>query len=235
MWCGPRNISTAMLRAWENRPDTFVVDEPLYAFYLQATGADHPLREEIIARYDPDWRSVTRRLTTAVQPGKTVFYQKQMSHHLLPEVGRAWLGNVTNCFLIREPREMLASYLRKMPRPHFDDTGYPQLREIYRYVRTIQSEIPPVLDTRDVLDNPRRLLGLLCSRLGLPFYDEMLQWAPGQRASDGIWASHWYPEVLASTSFLPYRPRHDTLAEDDNDLLRQCREVYDELYQVRLQ
>jgi len=234
MWCGPRNISTALLRAWENRPDTFVVDEPLYAYYLQASGAEHPLRDEIIARYDPDWQSVTHWLTTATQPGKTVFYQKQMSHHLLPEVGRDWLARVTNCFLIREPREMLASYLRKMPRPTFDDTGYPQLREIFRHVRKGQDEVPPVLDSRDVLENPRRMLGLLCDRLELEFRDEMLQWPAGPRESDGIWASHWYPEVLTSTKFLPYRPQQIDLPEGYDGLLQQCREVYEELYQARL-
>ena len=48
-WSGPRNISTAMMRAWENRPDCIVVDEPLYAHYLQATQLDHPARDEVIA------------------------------------------------------------------------------------------------------------------------------------------------------------------------------------------
>jgi len=40
MWSGPRNISTAMMRSFENRADCAVVDEPFYAAYLAATGLD---------------------------------------------------------------------------------------------------------------------------------------------------------------------------------------------------
>jgi hypothetical protein len=42
LWPGPRNISTAMMRAWGNRADPVVIDEPLYAYYLKMTGIEHP-------------------------------------------------------------------------------------------------------------------------------------------------------------------------------------------------
>ena len=97
MWSGPRNISTAMMRSWGNRADTVVVDEPLYAFYLQATGKKHPVAKEVIAAGETDWRKVVASLTTAVPPSghkgpSHIFYQKLMTHHLLPEVERDWLA-----------------------------------------------------------------------------------------------------------------------------------------------
>ena len=234
MWCGPRNISTALLRAWENRPDTFVVDEPLYAFYLQASGADHPLRDEITQRCETDWRRVVQQLTTETRPGCTIHYQKQMSHHFLPQIERGWLAEVTNCFLIREPREMLVSYLKKMPTPSFADTGYPQLQDLFRNVRSTTGRTPPVIDARDVLTDPRRTLSLLCETLGVPFTEAMLHWPPGARESDGLWAAHWYPEVEKTTGFGPYRPQTASLPPELNTLYQQCRAVYEELYEHRL-
>ena len=106
MWSGPRNISTAMMRSWGNRPDTFVCDEPFYAHYLQATGREHPGRDEVIARGETDPRKVIAQLLGPVPHGKRIFFQKQMTHHLLPEVDRSWLGAVTNCFLIRDPDQL---------------------------------------------------------------------------------------------------------------------------------
>ncbi len=115
MWSGPRNISTAMMRSWGNRADTLVCDEPLYAHYLKVTGKDHPGAQEVIEHHETDWRTVIDWLIGPVPHEKSVFYQKHMAHHLLPEIDRAWLDEVTNCFLIRDPREMLTSLINNVP------------------------------------------------------------------------------------------------------------------------
>src|ERR1700733_12583929 len=113
MWSGPRTVSTALMRAGENRPDTVVVDEPLYAFYLAATGLDHPGRDEVIASQPTSWPEVLRSLTSGpLPPGVTICYQKHMTHHLLPLVDRAALASLRHAFLIRDPRSLLASYAR---------------------------------------------------------------------------------------------------------------------------
>src|SRR4051812_9141437 len=142
MWSGPRNISTAMMRAWGNRPDTFVCDEPFYAYYLEKTGRDHPGAQEVIAQGETDWRKVTARLTGPVPRDKQVFYQKQMTHHLLPEIDRSWLGAVTNCFLIRDPAEVIASYIKKNNEPTLEDIGFVQQAKIFDWVREHVGNIP---------------------------------------------------------------------------------------------
>ena len=106
MWSGPRNISTAMMRAFENRPDTAVVDEPFYAVYLAATGAEHPMRAEVLASQPTDWPAVAAALTGPVPMGRRVFYQKHMTHHMLPGVGREWTAQMRNAFLIRAPEDV---------------------------------------------------------------------------------------------------------------------------------
>jgi len=188
MWSGPRNISTALMRSFGSRPDTAVCDEPLYAFYLARREVDHPGRDEVVAQGETDWRAVARFLTGPVPDGKAVFYQKHMAHHLLPEVGRAWLEELVHGFLIRDPREMLLSLAKVMPAPTALDTGLPQQLELYRSVERRLGRPPPVIDARDVLQDPAGLLRALCTALELEFTPAMLSWAPGLRSTDGVWA-----------------------------------------------
>lgn len=234
MWSGPRNISTAMMRAWGNRPDTIVCDEPLYAHYLKQTGLDHPGREKVIAHHECDWRKVVTWLTGTLPTGKTIFYQKHMSHHLLPEIEREWLTRLTNCFLIREPREMLTSLIKNVPNAKLPDTGLPQQVELFESERRRLGATPPVLDARDVLENPRGLLEALCRQIGVPFMTEMLSWPPGRRETDGIWAPHWYAAVEKSTSFEPYRPKNEPVPDALRGLLSECEQHYRQLHGNRL-
>lgn len=202
MWSGPRNISTAMMRAFENRPDCTVVDEPFYGYYLKATGSDHPGREQIVAAMDCDWRSVARTLTTA-DAGAAVQYQKHMTHHMLPEVDLGFTDTLLNCFLVREPARMIASYAKVRPTFTLDELGLPQQLAIHRFVAARSARPPLVLDAAEVLADPRAALGRLCAHAGIPFMEQMLSWPPGRRDSDGVWAPWWYAAVEASTGFEP--------------------------------
>ena len=149
MWCAPRTISTALMRAWENRPDTVVIDEPFYAHYLQATGMDHPGRDDIIVSYEADWRIVARTLTEDPLPeGAAIWYQKQMAHHILDHIELDWVGKVTNCFLIRAPAEVITSYIKVRAQPALLDLGFPQLLRLFETVRRDTGSIPPIIDSQ---------------------------------------------------------------------------------------
>ena len=234
MWSGPRNISTAMMRAWSNRSDTFVVDEPFYAFYLNATGKKHPGANEVVAAGETDWRKVVAQLTGPVPNGKSIFFQKQMTHHLLPEVDREWLVAMTNCFLIRNPRDVILSYVKKQGEPALENLGFVQQAEIFDWVRLRTGATPPVIDARDVLENPKRILGRLCEAIGIEFSESMLSWPSGLRETDGIWAKHWYDEVARSTSFQPYRPKDEPVPQRLCEIHERCRVCYERLYESRL-
>ena len=234
MWSGPRNISTAMMRSWGNRDDCFVCDEPLYAHYLQHTRLEHPGADEIVAHHEADWRKVVDWLTGEIPEGRRIFYQKQMTHHLLPQIGRDWLDSLTHVFLIREPREMITSYLVRRETMQLEDTGLPQQLEIFERVTRRLGQAPPVIDSRDILENPAGMLGKLCKRLGVRYTDAMLSWAPGKRPTDGVWAKHWYTAVERSTGFEPYRPRNVTLPEGLAGLADRCDELYRRLHEHRI-
>lgn len=234
MWSGPRNISTALMRAWENRADTAVVDEPFYAFYLRQTRADHPAADEVIAAGETNPQAIISRLTGSAPEGKRIFYQKQMTHHLLPEIDRGWLASVTNCFLIRDPADVIASYTKKNHEPSLEDLGFVQQAEIFDRVSAQIAGVPPVLDAADVLRNPRATLQLLCDAVGVEFSKSMLSWPPGLRETDGPWAKYWYSEVKQSTCFQPFREHETEVPAHLREIHNQCRECYDELYKLRL-
>ena len=229
MWSGPRTVSTALMRSWENRPDTVVVDEPLYAFYLDRTGLAHPGRDEVIASQPTSWPEVIRQLTSGpLPPGRSVCYAKHMTHHLLPEVDRDALAPLRHAFLIRDPAELLASYARVRATPTMDDLGSWQQAEIFDRFGG------PVIDSRDLLDRPEPVLRALCTALGVPFSARMLHWPAGPRDSDGVWAPYWYESVWRSTGFGRSRPRYQALPAHLAALAEQCRPYYERLYRHRL-
>jgi hypothetical protein len=203
MWSGPRNISTAMMRSFENRPDTAVVDEPFYAAYLAQTGLDHPLRAEVLTSQPNDWRDVVPSLVGAVPGGRSVFYQKHMTHHMLESVDLGWVSACRNAFLVREPSEVLASYSVKRGDVTLADIGIERQRELFERECDRLGAPPPVIEGRDVLADPRGALNRLCSALEIPFDDAMLAWPAGPRDTDGVWAPAWYDAVERSTGFGP--------------------------------
>jgi Sulfotransferase domain len=223
------------MRSWGNRVDTAVIDEPFYAYYLKATGKKHPGADEVIAGGETDWRKIVHLLTGPIPGGKEIFFQKQMTHHLLRKVDREWLGAMTNCFLIRDPSEVIVSYIKKQRDPSLEDLGFVQQMEIFDWVRARTNATPPVIGARDVLENPKKILGLLCEAVGVEFSESMLSWPPGLRDTDGVWAKHWYGEVARSTSFRPYTSQQDLVPDRLREVYEQCRDAYEQLYQHRLQ
>jgi len=230
MWSGPRNVSTAMLRAWENRDDTVVVDEPLYAAYLARTGLDHPGREEVIASQPTDLASAVRALQAPLPDGVRVHYAKHMSHHLLEGDDLGWTAGFRNVLLIRDPAEVVASYVRSRESCEPADIG------LLQQVRLLDtwSQTPPVIDAGDFLRDPEAHLRWLCDWLGVGFTPRMLSWPAGPRASDGVWARHWYDSVWRSTGFEAWRPREVRLSPHDAGVAEACRPAYDRLHALRL-
>jgi hypothetical protein len=237
MWSGPRNISTAFMRSWGNREDTLVVDEPFYAHYLQVTGLDHPGRDEVLRSQPVDWREVAASLLAPLPSHVRIHYQKQMAHHLLPDMGRDWLDGLTHAFLIRDPRAMVASLGERLQDFDLLATGLPQQVEIFEHVVGATGRIPPVLDAADLLENPEALLRALCAALDVPFSDRMLWWPAGRRATDGVWARHWYDRVERSTGFEPAPATEPTTPALGGALARieaACRPLYEQLRAHRL-
>ncbi|MDP8243849.1 MAG: hypothetical protein P9L94_07190 [Candidatus Hinthialibacter antarcticus] len=234
VWSGPRNISTALMRSWGNRADTMVYDEPFYAHYLQQTGVDHPGADEVIAHHNTDWREVIESLLAPLPDGKRIYYQKHMNKHMLSHIDMQWTQQMTNCFLIREPKEMITSFIKVVPKATIDAFGLMEQVEMFRRLKAQTGQTPIVVDSKDILQNPRKALGQWCEAIGVEFDEAMLSWEPGLRETDGVWAKHWYGNVMNSTGFAPYIPKNEDVPESLASLRQQCNELYDELYLYRI-
>ena len=234
MWSGPRNLSTAMMRSFGNRADTFVSDEPYYGAFLKTSGAPHPMREEVIAAMDCDWPSVARTLSGPAPGGSPVWYQKHMWHHMVGPIGYEDFAGFTHAFLIREPDRMIASYLRKREAAAFEDFGLDRQAEFFEREADRLGAAPPVVDANDVLRDPEATLTALCERLFIPFDPPMLHWPAGRRATDGPWAPHWYQVVEASTGFGPPEDNPVDLPDQARRLADRCRPYYERLVAHRV-
>lgn len=227
LWSGPRNVSTALMYAFAQRADTRVVDEPLYGHYLVQTGAEHPGRADILATMDADGERVVKDVILG-PCDRSILFVKNMGHHLL-ELKWGFLLQTVAVILIRDPFEMLPSLINQVPEPTLDDTAIKRQREIYTFLQE-RGRTPCVVDSRQLLLNPRGVLEQLCETVGLAFDDCMLSWPAGPRPEDGVWAPHWYHTLHETTGFAPYRPKTAPFPVFLRPLLEECRPHYDFLF-----
>lgn len=241
MWSTWRSLSTALMRAWENRPDTCVWDEPLFPHYLHclhtglATGPSYSSDMAILEHYETDWQKIVTALTDApLPPGKTIQFQKHISLYAHPPMALDWLPQVSNAFLIRRPSAMLASLHRQRPTLSLADTGWLQLEHLFNTVCETTHSIPPVIRAEDLLHNPRRTLSLLCEALAVNFTETMLHWPAGSRPSDAVWGHAWYQSVRNSTEFKAPTTTNHALPAHLQTTAAACENIYERLSVHRL-
>jgi hypothetical protein len=228
MWSGPRNLSTAMMYSFGNRADCAVVDEPFYAAYLAKTGLDHPMRDEVLASQSSDTDAVVACLMGQNPGQKPIYYQKHMTQHMIDEVPRDWMRDVTNVFLIRHPARVIASYAAKRENPTLEDIGFRQQAELFDLV-TSWGKKPVVLDSSDLRDAPQEKLEALCDAIGIGYSPNMMSWAKGGHPSDGVWAPHWYGAVWNSETFAGAEGELPMIPDALQPVLEQATPYYENL------
>ena len=228
-WSGPRNISTALMRSWSSRNDSFVSDEPLYAYYLKENQLKHPMYKEIIEYYPNTYDDVVKILTSEIPNDKEHWYQKHMAHHLIDLNNIDWIKNFENCILIRHPKDVINSYIKKNTLNHVDELGYPQQYKIMRYLDSIGKKFI-VIDSNILLNNPEKILSQWCSSINLEFDISMLKWQKGNHPQDGIWWKHWYDNVITTTNFQKFSANQSELDKKYQSIYDEALDYYNKLY-----
>ena len=228
-WSGPRNISTALMRSWSSREDSFVSDEPFYGYYLKEKQLKHPMYKEIIEHYPNKYEDIIISLTSEIPNGKKHWYQKHMAHHLIDLKNIDWIKNFENCILIRHPKDVINSYVKKNTLNHIDELGYPQQYKIMRYLDSIGKKFI-VIDSNILLNNPEKILSHWCRSIDLEFDISMLKWKTGNHQQDGIWWKHWYDNVITSTKFEKFSSNEIVLEDKYKRIYDEALDYYNKLY-----
>jgi len=234
MWSGPRNVSTALMRSFENRSDCFVSDEPFYSYFLYKTKLEHPLSKEIIKSGLTNYNEIIKYITGPIPSSKNIWYQKHMAHHILEGTNMDWIKNMKNCLLIRHPSDVILSYSKKNEINSIQQLGYLQQIKIYEMLNKEMGISPIIIDAQDLLRKPKKILIEMCKKLKIKFDDKMLSWPSGVRETDGIWGKHWYKQVEASTEFKPYIKTNRIISTKYQSLYDECMQYYNFLYQNRI-
>ena len=234
-WSGPRNISTALMRSWSSRKDSFVSDEPFYAYYLKERKLKHPMYKEIIQYYPNTYDDVVASLISEIPNGKEHWYQKHMAHHLIDLNNIDWIKNFENCILIRHPKNVINSYIKKNNLYHVDELGYRQQYQLIKNLKKNKMDVT-VIDSNILLANPRKILSQWCSRLGINFDENMLKWEKAIYPTDGIWGKHWYDSVRNTNKFSKKITQNKNIKINSKycSIYDECVEYYKEMYSMTL-
>ena len=232
MWSGPRNLSTALMRSFENRNDTKVIDEPFYAYYLKKTQLDHPMKSEIINYYPTSQMQILKQITSQTQNNQ-IFYQKHMTHHIIKNTRLDWLNKGYNCFLIRHPAKVINSYIKKNTLISIDDVGFKKQYEIFNKIKNNKINYM-VVNADTILQDPPKAIKKLCKILKIRFTKKMLSWPAGKRSTDGIWSKVWYKNVELSNTFSKYKEENYNVPKKYNDIYEESLKYYNEMNQYSI-
>tara|TARA_B100000161_G_scaffold222739_1_gene168229 strand:+ start:942 stop:1652 length:711 start_codon:yes stop_codon:yes gene_type:complete len=227
-WSGPRNISTALMRSWSSRKDTFVTDEPFYAYYLKETQISHPMHKKIINHYLSDYDEIVNHLINEIPNRKNIWYQKHMAHHLIDLSKIEWIKKCENCILIRHPKEVISSYTAKNKLNCVTELGYPQQFEIAKFLKKSNRSFK-IIDSEDLLKNPKEILYDWCESINIKFDASMLRWKRGNHPNDGIWWQHWYNNVIKTTGFQKYKKKDISIENEYDSIYNDSMEYYNYL------
>ena len=233
MWSGPRNLSTALLRSFENRNDTKVIDEPFYAYYLKKTQLNHPMKNEIINYYPTSQKKILKIITEKTKTNE-IFYQKHMTHHIIKNTRLDWLNKGHNCFLIRHPAKVINSYIKKNDLKDIRDIGFKKQYEIFNFIKDNYDSYPITIDSDDILKNPKEKIKNLCLKLNIKFTDRMINWPKGSRISDGIWNIVWYEQVNNSSTFQAYKEINLEIPKEYSSIYEESLEIYNQMKKFSL-
>lgn len=228
MVSGPRNLSTAIMYAFDNRSDTLGVDEPFYAHYLDSyPTVEHPGRQDILLSQSRDAHEVIEKLHCLSKTEKYLFI-KNMAHHI-KDLDLQWLDDAQHLFLVRDPKKLINSFAKVIDHPTIKDIGIKDEYLLFQELRA-RGLSPLVLDSGDLLRDPRGVMIALCKALKIEFSEKMLSWNAGPREIDGVWAPYWYNNVHQTTGFKQQQSSTEDMPDRYQSLLEEAVPYYQSLY-----
>lgn len=245
MWTCPRSRSTAITRAFEQIDDCIIYDEPLGGCWLVNTYTDYKQIDyapDYLSRYsDTNYSSIIEKLTGELPEGKSFSFQKHMSYHLIPGFDKSFISQLKNFFLIRDPREIALSYWKARTASGLtwedsESIGGEEYYRLFKEIEELTQEKPLVVDSGDLVKNPRNYLKVLCSKLGVIFSEKMLDWKPNKTrilSWKNTMLEKFSENILNSTGFF-HKSQEENIPDILMPCINKCMPFYEEMYRYRL-
>lgn len=231
LWAVPRSRSTAFERIFVERDDVTVLHEPFSAVYYH--GPERRSDEFLDGEPDPD-ATAERVLADLLRPRDRRVFVKDMAYHVADFMDADLVGRFTNTFLIRDPREALASLHAKHPTFTFEEAGYEQLARLYDLAVATSDEPVVVVDADDLMRDAEGTVSRYCSAVGLPFVADALSWEAQEVDHFSAWDG-WHDGAQQSTGLGEVAGDRDrsTLPPELTDVYERCLPHYQHLLAAR--
>ena len=212
----------------KNRGDFEVFLEPFgnSAYYSGESILALKTDEKIESNPEYNCQVIVQKLVSTSKE-KNVFI-KDFPLHFNDIVDNEFLSFFQNTFLIRDPAQMLPSYIHKWPNLTFEETSYRQLYQLFNRVVEFTGQIPPLIDADDLIRDPESIIRIFCEQVNIPFKPEALRWeSPGKNVKEMCWwdKGSWH-DRLSTTEGFSEQVRPDYLTIDDSkqlsDLYKMC-------------
>jgi hypothetical protein len=230
---GPRNISTALMYSFAQRPNCEVIDEPFYAAYLKKKDLNHPGKMKTLKLYPNSFGGSIQRVQQFISSSEAKeVYIKNMAQHMV-NVNWDWAREAIHIFWIRHPRKVIRSFSKVLPDVILSDIG---IEEQVNQWKSIQKFSGPkiIVNSDEMLSEPEKTFPIICDAIGIPFFKEMLCWPQGRKEYDGAWWPYWYSNVHKSSYFEKGSKLGNPLEKKYSKIEIEALEYYMELYHQRL-
>jgi hypothetical protein len=183
------------------RGDLKVFHEPFSYFYYVHKGDATIPQEYVDPEHPRTYPDIKQMILSAAEKGAVYF--KDMAAHCFDHLVRdeAFIAQMHNTFLIRDPAKTIASYYALNPDVSEAEIGCEQLCRLFRRVTRIAQRTPVVVDADDLEDDPAGIVAAYCRHLNIPFIPESLQWKPEGSRKWKIW-ENWHRDAEQSTGIV---------------------------------
>lgn len=232
LWAVPRSVSTAFERIFVERDDATVLHEPFsHAYYFGEERRSERYADRPPAP-DQTFQAVRERVLGV--DGAPIVFMKDMAYQASPLADPGFYGYFRNTFIIRDPREALASLARKWPEFTAEEAGYHDQGRLFDLVTGELRQPPVVVDASDLRSRPKEVVEAYCEAVGIPHHDDALRW---QARPVDIWQDWegWHDDAERSRGIEPPPPPPaGSLPPSLEAAVERCRPAYERLREARL-
>lgn len=237
LWATPRSTSTAFEWMMRTRGDLNCFHEPFGEPWYQGESPRWPrIKPESPRKSGLTFESVWQQLCEAASKGPV--FCKDFPHYVEHMWTDEFLDHFNHSFLIRDPAKVATSMFKHWPDFVLKEIAFIEQRQLFDRLADKLGEVPPVIDSDDLLENPLGIVEAYCHSVGIPFLPQALNWEPGNREQVSWYDGGSWHGNLQESDGLKQQPRTHIDISEAPDRVKEICEIclphYRHMYSNRL-